>query len=1230
MEYYEVTIKYPFDELLQCELCKDGPSSQPSGARRRIFGLYQYQNHSDLKKHLKKTHCRNVLLKFRCRICNRTENDLKKQKRHYNTTHNTEARSDEEPTRTPSNTDELNENNDNIDLRPSNNVTNELPEIVPEEQRNSQIYETGDEATGISTDVIVNQEQNDSQQNIETLTANEISNNGNIDNQLIPADREGQILGAEYEPEQTNNNIPLESQDPSSSRHHREDDSSRQINLPEIPAALAHIEILPSPNINNNTNNISINNSFDEDQSTTQTNDGIARANGSKPTKNQEKWLKQLEKAASWSEFEKAVSNITKEIADATAQRMPPEKTQRRHNYNSTAQQTRRNRNPQTDRFDPAEAGKIQKLYRVNKKKAISKILNGTSGTYCQVGKEEVTQFYKGVFSDKEDAQRATPDYINECINNMRAPGTNQLPSLEDPIKAEDISFKLNRTKNTAPGKDGIKYSQLKRADPGCLVLASIFNRCFKEEKTPLDWTTSRTVLIHKKGDHSDLNNWRPLSLGNTMVKLYASIISGKVATWNNAHKIISPVQKGFMEAEGCYENNFLVQSVIDDARRNGKEAVLAWLDLTNAFGSIPHRHIYEMLNLLGLPNKLQNIIHNMYSGARTTITTSQGDTNEIKIRSGVKQGCPLSPIIFNISIEPLLRVIKTLEQNNGYRLHNNTHSILAYADDIVLIAKNEEAMQNMLSKVGETAEWMGLKFNAKKCATLHIDCRKRRETRETLFHIQGEHPVVLKDSEQYEYLGIPTGYRVNQTPEEAINSMIVDVKKLHESLLTPWQKIEALNMFVLSKLDFILRGAKVAMKPLHKADNKIKAYVKKWLNLPQRASPELLYMPAYQGGANLTPLADNAKILKIAHAFKLLTCSDNTIKSAAWDCLKSSVRRKTGGEPTKEDIANYLSGSIEDNFSRDGGDISTIWSQARNACRLLNQTKMGVRFQWSEIKNELILYVDTPSNPIEKVIVPESARSYVLQTLRAGIRNYYKLRLLAKPDQGKVYRNTVHSAASNHFILTGKYTRFCDYRFVSRARLGTVPLNGTRRFGNGDKRCRKCGYQSETLPHVINHCTMHSTAWKRRHDAIVERVCNAVRLKNGDKLSKNRKIEGSDLNLRPDIVLRNDGEKTIQIIDVAVPFEGSNDALEVARQQKINKYSCLRNELLHKGYSVFVEGFVVGALGAWHNSNTRTTDSLGISRRYAKTMARLMVSDTIRWSRDIYIEHVTGRRQFV
>ena len=55
--------------------------------------------------------------------------------------------------------------------------------------------------------------------------------------------------------------------------------------------------------------------------------------------------------------------------------------------------------------------------------------------------------------------------------------------------------------------------------------------------------------------------------------------------------------------------------------------------------------------------------------------------------------------------------------------------------------------------------------------------------------------------------------------------------------------------------------------------------------------------------------------------------------------------------------------------------------------------------------------------------------------------------------------------------MRTGLHTPFCDWRFIHRARLGVVPLNATRRFGTGDRRCRRCGHALETLPHVKNHC---------------------------------------------------------------------------------------------------------------------------------------------------------------
>src|SRR5436190_17079461 len=122
------------------------------------------------------------------------------------------------------------------------------------------------------------------------------------------------------------------------------------------------------------------------------------------------------------------------------------------------------------------------------------------------------------------------------------------------------------------------------------------------------------------------------------------------------------------------------------------------------------------------------------------------------------------------------------------------------------------------------------------------------------------------------------------------------------------------------------------------------------------------------------------------------------------------------------------------------------------------------------------------------------SARHLLLGKLKDAIRAGYRASLLRKPDQGKVLEVTSRCAASNHFVTSGKFTRFADWRFLFRARLGVVPLNGCRRWAvGGDKRCRRCGAQNETLPHVLNHCARQSVAWRGRHDAVLSRLARAL-----------------------------------------------------------------------------------------------------------------------------------------
>ena len=113
----------------------------------------------------------------------------------------------------------------------------------------------------------------------------------------------------------------------------------------------------------------------------------------------------------------------------------------------------------------------------------------------------------------------------------------------------------------------------------------------------------------------------------------------------------------------------------------------------------------------------------------------------------------------------------------------------------------------------------------------------------------------------------------------------------------------------------------------------------------------------------------------------------------------------------------------------------------------------------------------------------------------------------------------------------------------------------------------------------------------------------------------------GGDLPaLRPDIVVTHEPSITVVIVVAA---------LEAARVEKVQKYQPLADALRWRGYVVHVDGFVVGTLGAWHPNNDALASFLRVSSWYAFLMRLLMVSETIAWPRDMYVEHVSGIRQY-
>jgi hypothetical protein len=196
------------------------------------------------------------------------------------------------------------------------------------------------------------------------------------------------------------------------------------------------------------------------------------------------------------------------------------------------------------------------------------------------------------------------------AVLEYEAPGSNDRNPFEADFRAREVWKRLRCCGNTAVVPDGFRYSVWKNLDDGGYVLSTIFNCVKRLREIPWSWTNSKTVLIHK-GDRSDISDWRPTSMSNTIAKIYSSVLAVRLGKWAARNQRISQSQKRFMPTDGCVEHNFTLQSIVVHADRNRKQCCIARLDLTNAFGSVPH-NIFAALRWRGLKDDSTETIRHL------------------------------------------------------------------------------------------------------------------------------------------------------------------------------------------------------------------------------------------------------------------------------------------------------------------------------------------------------------------------------------------------------------------------------------------------------------------------------------------------------------------------------------------------------------------------------------------------------------------------------------------
>ena len=151
----------------------------------------------------------------------------------------------------------------------------------------------------------------------------------------------------------------------------------------------------------------------------------------------------------------------------------------------------------------------------------------------------------------------------------------------------------------------------------------------------------------------------------------------------------------------------------MEKAREFQKNIYFCFIDYAKAFDCVDHNKLWKILKEMGIPEHLSCLLRNLYSGQAETVRTGHGTIDRFQIGKGVRQACILSPCLFNLYAEYIMRNAGLEETQAGIKIAGRNN--LRYADDTTLLAESEEELKSLLMKVKEESEKVGLSSTFRK-----------------------------------------------------------------------------------------------------------------------------------------------------------------------------------------------------------------------------------------------------------------------------------------------------------------------------------------------------------------------------------------------------------------------------------------------------------------------------------------------------------------------------------
>ena len=314
-------------------------------------------------------------------------------------------------------------------------------------------------------------------------------------------------------------------------------------------------------------------------------------------------------------------------------------------------------------------------------------------------------------------------------------------------------------------------------------------------EKIPNEWQYGiiNPILKDSSSDKRIPLNYRGIALTSSVYKAYCSFLNKRLNTWAETNNILTDTQNGFRQKRSTIDHLSSLTSIIENRKKLKKSTFVGFVDFKKAYDSIDRSLLWSKLTMMGVKGKLLDSLRSIYEQVKYCVKVNGYKTDWFDVSVGLKQGCLLSPMLFNLFIDDLAKVLE--QSGNGVLVDGIKISCLFYADDLILIGDSPEDLQHLFDILSQWSNNNGMNINIDKTKVVHF---RTQSVQQTVFPFQccGQ---TVSCTDRYKYLGLV----LNEFLDLSVTAKFVaqSATRALGLLISKFKSLGGMPMYVYSKL---------------------------------------------------------------------------------------------------------------------------------------------------------------------------------------------------------------------------------------------------------------------------------------------------------------------------------------------------------------------------------------------------------------------------------------------